>query len=220
MWADEGRVQILPVVYDESGTSYGNSIKFDEGVTLIRNDGKFGFVSEQGQVVCRLQFDEINANEYSGQPTFCEATMRARNGSFYGLVDVQGNELIPFENEDVGCLNEGVVAVKVKGFWQYRDRNNRVAVPGQFDKAGKFINGRAEVLKEKNWCVIDNRGVCMANAPVSRQGRLSSPNLLQVMCRQAAINKIDVLLRNLDKNAIIIDKLSIKVIEEAKVFST
>jgi hypothetical protein len=136
----------------------------------------------------------------------------------HGFLNRDGKVLIPFEYEDAIQFSEGLVGLKEKGAWHYRDKANLVVISGPFDTVRKFKGGKAEVLSNNDWFFIDKRGVCVEHCPASLTSRLSSPHILAVQCRKADWNKLDVYLINLDKHAIVIDKIAIKVLKQAETF--
>lgn len=82
-----------------------------------------------------------------------------------GLVNPDGDIVIPVEYEFIDRFSEGVVAVQKDKQWGFVNIKNEVVIPFEYDYAGSFFNGRATVLKNDNWYLINNIGEIVTVLP-------------------------------------------------------
>jgi hypothetical protein len=120
-----GRIlNILPFIYD-NGPDY-----FQEGLARFREDGKVGFLNEQGKVIIQAQFDfAIPFSE--GYAAFCSGCQK--------------------REVDEHSLFKG-------GKWGFINHHGKVVISANFDEAMPYKDGRAKVKLDGKWIVIDKKG--------------------------------------------------------------
>ena len=76
-----------------------------------------------------------------------------------GVIDKNGEVVIPFEYENIHYFQEGLLAVSKKRLWGFLDSKSNVVIPFQFDEVhGGFKNGYCIVTKGKYKGIIDKTG--------------------------------------------------------------
>jgi hypothetical protein len=121
------------------------------GLSLVKKDGKYGFVDKDGKIVVPLEYDEA--------VTMSEGYAPVRKGNDWGFVDSLGKMVINPQFSDALCYHDGLAAVKKGGRWGYIDYDGKTAIPFTFDNARGFREGLAAVANQKGyWGFIDKKG--------------------------------------------------------------
>ena len=76
----------------------------------------------------------------------------ARKDSLFGLVDAEGDIILPFEYEDITCEHLGNIFVKKNGKWGVVDDENQQLLPYQYD----YISYAWDDSKDRNYIVVQN----------------------------------------------------------------
>lgn len=122
-----------------------------EGMLMVANNGKTGFISTAGKEMIPLQYTkEVPVSE-------------TRNGRY--------NEST-YEDFNYDGFYEGVAIVVKDDKAGYIDKKGKVAIPFVFEKAFGFSNGRAWVKQNGKWGMIDKTG--KVRLPITQQ----QPNYL------------------------------------------
>ncbi len=160
---------------------------FSEGLAAIKQNGKYGYINKQGQLVIQLQFD--NANSFSEglafiyqngqfgfinqqgqwiiQPQFTNANSfseglakaEAQNNNKYGFINKNGEWIIQPKFPIVGKFSDGLAAVCQNGRWGFINKNGEWVIQPQFGWAFSFSKGLAAALqKNGKWGFIDKQG--------------------------------------------------------------
>jgi hypothetical protein len=92
--------------------------EFFDGMALAFRDGKYGFVSQQGEIAVEPMFDL--AGDYGEGLALVEI-----NGA-YGYIDKAGKLAIMPKFEDAGVFSDGLAQVRSNGRWGYIDTEGKV----------------------------------------------------------------------------------------------
>jgi hypothetical protein len=78
----------------------------------------------------------------------------------YGLIDLEGNLVVPCEYEQLQGVSEGVAAARVKNRWGFVDTKGREVIPFVYEavQVGGFYQGRAAVNKAGSWLFVNRKG--------------------------------------------------------------
>ena len=145
----------------------------------IEEDGKFGYLDENGRIAIKPQFDDAKL--------FSEDLARVRVGKKWGFIDRTGKLVITpqFElsssEEANNCsldFHEGMAAVSLNGGrkWGYIDLSGRIVVQPKYDYADRFAEGLAHVANTYSEKVGDETAVYMGGAAkyIDKQGNIIS----------------------------------------------
>ncbi|MCL2105452.1 MAG: S8 family serine peptidase [Oscillospiraceae bacterium] len=104
---------------------YDDAGSFSDGMCAVKKNGKWGYVNEQGTVVIPIEY-EANwlYNDYRNEYT-----------CMYAFTD-------------------GLVPIKKNGAWGYLDKSGAIAIPFEFEAARPFYKGKAFVMKDGAWGII------------------------------------------------------------------
>lgn len=145
-----------------------------EGLRLVRQQGRYGFVTADGACVVPCRYDR--AREFAegvapvslggrwsyvgrdfrllSRPRFDDAWPMAegrglvRRGARYGYVGADGRMVIAARYDFAQGFREGVACVMADGLYGYIDRRGRYVVEPQFDYAQSRRDGRAYVERD------------------------------------------------------------------------
>ena len=122
------------------------------GVGIIENNDSFVLFDRNGKKI--IEF--LNVDFYSSD--YGLITFRSNSNSLYGLLDAQGEQLIPCKYESMHVLSDNLVAVKENQQWGLVDQKDRIIVNPQYD--GIVDNGHdlLEVRKDERMGYIDRTG--------------------------------------------------------------
>lgn len=133
---------------DECGEIY-------EGRRLIVREGCFGFADEEGSIVVEPR--------YAWAGDFCEgraavAVSSVADGVLMGLIDWDGNAVIPAVYDDLSWDGSRYAYVDLNGRHGCLDRTGRIVVPLEYDGIGEFDKGFAVVWRDGLYGYVDEAG--------------------------------------------------------------
>ncbi len=129
-----------------------DTLIFSEGIALVRQNGKYGFINQYGKKITDLVFDYATPFKNS------VATVEKDNKVTY--IDPQGNYIIDWINKDVIVKSPppGLFVVKIGDKYGYQTLNGKRVIPAVFDDAKPFSEGLALVKRYPQWMYIDTTG--------------------------------------------------------------
>ena len=139
---DKNGKLVVPVIYDD--------FCINEGMALMKQNGKWGVIDFTGKVMAQPQFDEATYPQEG-------LALVAKDGK-WGLVDQSGNQVTPLKYESARRFREGLAAVKLNGKWGYIDKTGRMAIPARYDDTLYFSEGLAAVTTNGKAGFIDKTG--------------------------------------------------------------
>jgi WG containing repeat len=149
---------------------------WSEGLALVVNNDKFGYVNAAGKVVVPLQY--LYNRDVLGDNLFGEGTARVLLEKKAGLIDSTGKLVLPRDFDDVQPFAEGLAPVKKKDKWGYADRLQKLRIPYTYEYAWPFSNGIARVKVNGKIALIDTKGNYVAPPQFTAVTVLSSGYLL------------------------------------------
>jgi len=141
---------VLPVEYDVIG-------KFTDGLALVVKNGKAGYINDSAAVAIPIVYDF--SNETLTQSEFYNGYAVVSLKKKSGLLDMQGNRILPAVYEDLRFTHDTLpVAVRKKGKWGYINMENKTVIEYKFDDAGAFTGPYAVARKKGLAGMIDTVG--------------------------------------------------------------
>ena len=122
---------LQPTYYEDS-----NILCFDNGLSLIKHDNKYGYINIIGECVINPVFEDAKR--------FSEDTAWVKLDGKWGLIDKQGEYVINPVFEDTEPFKNSVACVKLNGKW------------GLIDKLGNYIIKPKYLKLEVRNCENDN----------------------------------------------------------------
>lgn len=175
----------LPALAEDAfviAPQYETGGNFSQGLAPVTGpDGKYGFISEQGELVIPMRYDmawdftdgvsvvlldekygmiDINGDivvpiEYDDMDTAFEpgTPIYARQNDLYGFLDTQGTVIIPFQYAGVDMIgfSDGLCAVSPGTGHGYIDEAGNEVIPPIFRFAGMFSERVAPVHNGEKW---------------------------------------------------------------------
>ncbi len=129
--------------------------RFSDGRLLYKelHSGHLGYLDKQGDVTVYLPDDIRQASRYAWET----ATVQTDNG--YGLVDINGNLLIPAAYEAIHMAGKGHPALKKDNLWGMVDDKGQTICRFQYDTIGHYYAGGYAVVRQQGRSFfIDRKG--------------------------------------------------------------
>ena len=141
---------VLPLRYDGANP-------FSEGLAAVRVGRKWGYIDRTGEIVIQP--------EYGIAGFFHNGLAGVRMGFIdcHRFIDRTGKVVVaPIALKAGGC-SEGLIPVQMELLgqgrkWGYMDMKGELVIKAQFDNAGEFNNGLAQVKLKDKWGCIDRTG--------------------------------------------------------------
>jgi len=133
--------------------------KYREGLAPVCENGKWGFVNSEGEIVIEPQFSQVME--------FSEGMAAVFQNNKWGFIDASGEFVIePQFDEQPDAFHEGVVKVAVKSYsirgeiirYGFADLNGKIILPPVYSDAGYFSVGLAPVRIDNKYGYIDKTG--------------------------------------------------------------
>ena len=121
-----------------------------EGLALVQQNGKRGFIDKTGKFVIPCTFDLTS--------DFYEGVCYAMAGVYCGFIDKTGKFVIPCQFIGAGDFSEGLASVKQNDKYGFIDKTGQVVIPFQFDMVSRFHDGLSNVRQSGKWGFIDKTG--------------------------------------------------------------
>ena len=135
--------EVIPCVYDTVDS-------FSEGLALVGQEGKCGFIDKTGAVVVPLKYDAAGS--------FSNGLAAVQRNGKWGYIDKTGKVVVALEYNTVTSFSEGLAAVEQDGKWGFLDTTGAVAVPLRYDAVNSFSEGLAVVRRNWKFGFIDKTG--------------------------------------------------------------
>ncbi|MCS7258389.1 MAG: WG repeat-containing protein [candidate division WOR-3 bacterium] len=145
--------------------------EFRNGRARIRIGGRYGYIDKTGKIVIPPQFPDA----YSFQDSLAQVaivmkdttenyrTPLTTSGSSdsiyrYGLIDINGNYVLPPQFEFIGSFVDGIALVEKNGKYGYIKKDGSYLVEPIYDFGERFKNGLAKVKINNKESYIDKNG--------------------------------------------------------------
>ncbi len=111
----------------------------------------------------KVKFEDLIASTtYEFVSDFYKGIARAKKNGRWGILNNEGEEIVPFEYEDIVSLSfsGGLIGIKKNGKWGFINRNGETVIPIKYDAVfpfyGKF--GVTKVMLDNKWGIINKEG--------------------------------------------------------------
>lgn len=122
---------------------------------LIEKSGKYGYINKFGEEIIPIKFQVFpNINQFS---SFKNGHAKVKKGNLFGLIDSLGQQVYPPLFDNMGDFGVLTPVTKGKG-WGFADKLIKLVIPYQFEYAFSFENGRAIVVKDNLYGIINLEG--------------------------------------------------------------
>lgn len=108
------------------------------------------------------EIDQFDSFIHGDETKFEQLTVFDRNGlapvskdNLYGLIDIEGNLIIPFEYESIVMSTVNAYSVSKDNKWGFITKSNQILIPIIYDVTSDFIENLCAVKKDGKWGFID-----------------------------------------------------------------
>lgn len=164
----EPRFEVKDFMEDASG--------FCEGMAIIPQGEKRGFIDKTGTMIIPAQFDEA----LSFSEGFAAIKIRGK----WGYIDKSGGVALAPQFEDAGSFSEGLAKISLRSKWGFIDSKGKIVIKPTFREVGDFSEGLASIRNQDGQLgFIDRTGTIVINPKyepasggwVGLEGLLRSP---------------------------------------------
>ena len=89
-----------------------------------------------GEMVVEAKYDLLEALENPG-------FIKASNDDLFGVIDVNGNVIVPLEYDYVGRMSEDIIIVRKDGMYGFYDKQGILVAPIEYKEIREFVGGMA-----------------------------------------------------------------------------
>ena len=146
--------RVIELLFDD--VSY-----FDNGLTGVKKDEKWGLIDTSGMLVFEPQFDDVRfvSNGYYLRESSFVCIVVEKDGKIGFIINKDGQWILePPKFDRMQDFLEGLAAVKRDGKWGFIDKNAQLIIGLEFDDVGCFYGNFAKAKKEDKWGFIDRTG--------------------------------------------------------------
>ena len=121
----------------------------------VSENGKWGYVNEQGKMVIEPQFQRASSFKND-----CAAVVVIDNKGYknlYGYIDKTGKMVVAPQYDEAGDFSEGLAVVSKDYRWGYIDSTGKEIIPLQFIESLDFSEGLAAVYIQSKQANIDSQ---------------------------------------------------------------
>ncbi len=123
---------------------------FSEHMAAVKQDGKWGFIDDEGNVVVEPKYDAANS--------FSEGLAAVQSNGKWGYIDKTGTLVIPFTLDSTYAFSEGLAVYSSGYYYGYIDTSGKKITEAVYVEASSFKDGVACVKKENRYGFIDKTG--------------------------------------------------------------
>ncbi len=130
-------------------------LNFSEGIGAIQTNDKYYFINKQGNVAIEKGFDSIE-----GKEGFVGGIATVGIDGKFAVINRSGKYIVKPQNEYISHPSDGLVNLRCRNkiAWIYLDKNGNTTLKVQYDYAGSFVEGLAEVEVGGKWGYMDKTG--------------------------------------------------------------
>lgn len=149
----------LKTNFDDCGFSDNRALVWDE------KKQQNGFINRKGELIIPAIYDDA-------LPFEADVSI-VRKGNKYGLIDTNGNTVLPIEYKSIWNFQEGLARVEKEVYlpktlensevidyslvYGYIDKNGKIVIPFEYEDAKSFSEGLASVKKNGKYGFIDKQ---------------------------------------------------------------
>ncbi|MBX9851464.1 MAG: WG repeat-containing protein [Cytophagaceae bacterium] len=124
---------------------------------IFEQQEKWGVFNELGKLVSNAEYDSIGymKTAYDPKTKMFGQLLLIRKNNFFGLMSLNGKEIMASKYEEIAEYSSGFFKVKDKGKYGYANRTGKVYIKPMYEEASSFMDGQAIVKKDGKYGVID-----------------------------------------------------------------
>lgn len=130
---------------------------FSSDYLIVRHMGKYGLMNRSGEMVVEAKYDLIEELENPGY-------VKASNDDLFGVIDVNGNVIVPLKYDYVGRMSEDIIIVREDGMYGFYDKHGNLVAPIEYKEIREFVGGMARFRGVKKFGFINTKGEHIVDA--------------------------------------------------------
>lgn len=137
--------------------SYEYASDFKNGFAIVEKDNKKGIIDSKAQFVIPMIYSWLELpNQYG--------VIRAKKDSLFGLIDISGEEILPFSYNQIGSVSSGLLLIRSGTKYGYSNYKGEIVVSLKYDFAqgallwGEFEKGYAKYMRKEKFGIVDSLG--------------------------------------------------------------
>ncbi len=115
---------------------------------------------------------KLNMDKFEFFGDFYKGIARAKVNGKWGLVNQNGEQITPFEYDEIVSLSysKGLYGIKKNGKWGFIDRSGECVTEAKYDAIFPFYGnfGISKVQQNRKWGLIDKNGNNLTNISYSK----------------------------------------------------
>lgn len=127
-----------------------NTLNDKEIIPYLEN-GKYGYKQKDDNKILITAI-------YENAENFREGYACVKLNNKYGVIDKNGNEVIPFKYEKLRSFHDGIALAQIDGKYGFIDKTGLEVIPIKYDFAGGFGEGIAVVKLNNKFGYVDKKG--------------------------------------------------------------
>lgn len=153
---------VLPAKYDSIGpfceglAEVGEAYTYQTEVAGMPMQGiayKYGFIDKSGKLVIPMIYESVSSTTmvWDGdmgelKVGFSEGLISVQKDGKWGVIDAQGNTVLPFKyDRGIGSFHNGLASFSNGEKYGFIDKTGKVVIPAAYDSVNDFVNGYAIV---------------------------------------------------------------------------
>jgi hypothetical protein len=137
---DMNNNKVMPFIYQKISN-------FENGIAEAMKNGLHGYIDIYGNEIA------LNKIEITNGIFKCEKF------SLWGIEDIFGKNILPFEYSEIHHIIKGKVKVKQNGRYGYADINGTIVIPIIYDTIYDFVDGKAKAKKGRYYGYLKENGI-------------------------------------------------------------
>lgn len=105
-----------------------------------------------------LKIAELSGNKWNDAILYSEERYCIYNGTYYGFITEDGEEITPYIYEEASPFSEGLACVRLDGKYGYIGKNGETVLLFLYDQAAPFSEGLAYFSKGEEYGFMDREG--------------------------------------------------------------
>lgn len=152
MLESKGKVVVEPI--------FEKASPFAEGNAIVKLDGKFGLINKKGKYSIDCKYDSLGWANTDSLPIFYNDKVGFKQGSFWGLVNLKGEEVVSSKFHSISFFEEGIAKVGVLNNENWGISYGAISEDGSFiiqpqfsqlerDATGKFFKTQIQTEDQR-----------------------------------------------------------------------
>lgn len=147
-------------------SNFQEATSFIEGLALVKQNEKYGFIDKKGKVVIPPVFESLSVFN-DGFAVFREKTNQFDEFGLeiykFGFINRKGEKVIPAQFDEMRLFTNKIAPVRIDKLWGFINESGKFIINPQYDFAGNFVEGLCQVEQGELRGFIDQNGNFVIN---------------------------------------------------------